>query len=50
MHRAYFISLFLIFAGASLLLYTAKMPVYTDPFAPDRISNELYPSGTLNQK
>ena len=50
MHRAYFISLFLIFAGASLLLYTAKMPVYTDPSAPDRISNELYPSGTLNQK
>jgi hypothetical protein len=33
----------LIAAGASLLIYTATLPIYTDKTAPERISEELYP-------
>jgi hypothetical protein len=38
------ISMLLVVAGASLLIYTAKMPIYTDKTAPDRLSAELEPS------
>ena len=37
------ISLVLILAGAGLLVYASKFPIYTDKTAPERISDELYP-------
>jgi len=35
------ISIVLILAGASLVIYATTLPVYTDAAAPERLSNEL---------
>ena len=40
-------SLVLILAGASLLIYSTRWPIYTDQNAPERLSIQLNPKGNL---